>query len=376
MRRQILTILILLFSFLFPIRAEVLSNKKEVPGELIISKEIVTIYPQRKEKRVFSSSEPVLLAEFDLDKLDNPPFQPTFPKFDQNGLLYFYDFKAGLIHKIKVSGDYKKIDHSVIGKGLGRGPGEITRLLDFKIFKDRLYLLDEGKGGLEVYSTSGEYVNTIRPSNGYIPRMFTIDESELIIETLVPAETLFYAYDLSGKFKGPFGDYIEKNAKENMVYQDNLLSEMFSGNCFLYMPRFFGFIAMYKDKQPFLVRETIDGLKSGKKNIPVNKSVAAGITAQIVQKNMDTVYQYSLFGDILLVRAYDYKEETSFWDIYDARNLDYLISVKNRPRGNSFAMHGEKVAVLLETDAGFKLLIYDIGSIIKEAARNASKDID
>ncbi len=376
MRRQILTILILLFSFLFPIGAEVLSNKKEVPGELIISKEIVTIYPQRKEKRAFSSSEPVLLAEFDLHKLDNPPFQPTFIKFDQNGLLYFYDFKAGLIHKIKVSGDYKKIDHSVIGKGLGRGPGEITRLLDFKIFKDKLYLLDEGKGGLEVYSTSGEYVNTIRPSNGYIPRMFTINESELVIETLVPAESMFYAYDLSGKFKGPFGDYIEKNAKENMVYQDNLLSEMFAGNCFLYMPRFFGFIAMYKDKQPFLVRETIDGLKAGKKNIPLNKSVAAGITAQIVQKNMDTVYQYSLFGDILLVRAYDYKEETSFWDIYDARNLDYLISVKNRPLGSSFAMHGEKVAVLLETDAGFKLLIYDIGSIIKEAARKASKDAD
>lgn len=376
MRRQILTILILLFSFLFPIRAEVLSNKKEVPGELIISKEIVTIYPQRKEKRVFSSSEPALLAEFDLDKLDNPPLHPTFVKFDQNGLLYFYDFKAGLIHKIKVSGDYKKIDHSVIGKGLGRGPGEITRLLDFKIFKDRLYLLDEGKGGLEVYSTSGEYINTIRPSNGYIPRMFTIDESELIIETLVPAETLFYAYDLSGKFKGPFGDYIEKNAKENMVYQDNFLSEMFSGNCFLYMPRFFGFIAMYKDKQPFLVKETIDGLRAGKKNIPVNKAVAAGITAQIVQRNMDTVYQYSLFGDILLVRAYDYKEETSFWDIYNVRNLDYLISVRNRPRGSSFAMHGEKVAVLLETDAGFKLLIYDIGSIIKEAARNASKDTD
>lgn len=51
MRRQILTILILLFSFLFPIRAEVLSNKKEVPGELIISKEIVTIHLQRKEKK-------------------------------------------------------------------------------------------------------------------------------------------------------------------------------------------------------------------------------------------------------------------------------------------------------------------------------------
>jgi len=61
----------------------------------------------------------------------------------------------------------------------------------------------------------------------------------------------------------------------------------------------------------------------------------------------------------------------SNWDIYDLKSLDYLITVKNRPRCNSFALYKDKVAVLLETDTGFKLQIYDIGNILKEAAAKA-----
>lgn len=343
-------------------------GKENNEGEAVGKGDTIYILPQKNNKRKFSSTEPVLISEFDLDKIDNPPFYPSNPKFDMNGRLYAYDIKQGLIHKFYWSPDWKKLNHSVFGKGLGQGPGEVTRLLDFKVFKNELYLLDEGKGAVEVYSTDGNYIRSIRPDNGYVPKKFTLNNNYLIIETLVPAEHLFYAYDLAGKFKFAFGEFIEKNSVENTTYQDNYLSESFSENNFLYLPRFFGIMALYQNNSLIMVKETIDGLAAARNNMPQEKSVAKGISARVVQKSVETVYQYSISDKILLVRAYDYKKETSNWDIYDLKRLDYLLTVKNRPRANSFALYKDKVAVLLETDIGFKLQIYDIGNILKEAA--------
>jgi len=341
--------------------------------EPIVKGDIIKILLQKDNRREISSAEPVLVSEFDLDRIDNPPFQPNEPRFDENGRLYAFDTKQGLIHKFYWSPDWKKLSHSAFGKGLGQGPGEVTRLLDFKIFKNELYLLDEGKGAIEVYSTEGNYIRSIRPDNGYVPRKFTVNDSYLIIETLVPAQHLFYAYDLSGKFKFAFGEFIEKNSVENAVYQDNRLSECFSGDSFLYLPRFFGFMALYENNELVMVKETIDGLSAAKNNLPQQKSVAMGISAWVVQRSVETVYQYSIYDKILLVRAYDYKKEMSNWDIYDLKSLDYLITVKNRPRCNSFALYKDKVAVLLETDTGFKLQIYDVGNILKEAAAKSRR---
>jgi len=337
----------------------------------VVKGELIKILPQKDNRREISSAEPVLVSEFDLDRIDNPPFHPIESRFDENGRLYAFDIKQGLIHKFYWSPDWKKLNHSAFGKGLGQGPGEVTRLLDFKIFKNELYLLDEGKGAIEVYSTDGNYIRSIRPDNGYVPKKFTVNDNYMIIETLVPAQHLFYAYDLSGKFKFAFGEFIEKNSLENTVYQDNRLSECFSGDSFLYLPRFFGFMALYENNKLVVVKETIDGLSAAKNNLPQQKSVAMGISAWVVQRSVETVYQYSIYDKILLVRAYDYKKEMSNWDIYDLKSLDYLITVKNRPRCNSFALYKDKVAVLSETDTGFKLQIYDIGNILKEVASKA-----
>ncbi|MBC7362397.1 MAG: hypothetical protein H5U06_08965 [Candidatus Aminicenantes bacterium] len=349
----------------------VIGNRSEAKesgrvSSIVSREDIIKILPQKEPKRKISSVEPVLVSEFDLERIDNPPYHPAMLKVDDDANFYAFDFKQGFIHKFYFSSDWKKLNHTAFGKGIGQGPGEITRLLDFKIFKNELYLLDEGKGAIEIYSTDGNYIRSVRPDNGYVPRKFTVNNSYLVIETLKPAEHLFYAYDLSGKFKFAFGEFIEKKSMENPVYQDNQLSENFSENRFLYLPRFFGFMALYENNKLIMVKETIDGLAAARNNLPQEKSVAKGISAQIVQRSVETVYQYSIYDRILLVRAYDYKKEFSNWDIYNLENLDYLITLKFRPRCNSFALYKDKIAVLSETDTGFKLQIYDIGNILNE----------
>ena len=329
------------------------------------------ILPQEKKKRQFSESEPALIKEINLDELKNPPYRISFLKFDENGSLFMLDYRQGLIYKITFSSDWKNFQHSFFGKGIGQGPGEISQVLDFKIFNGDIYVVDEGKGAIEIYTTDGAYKTSLKTGN-LVPRKLTVLKDSLVIETLVPADRLFYLFDLSGNFKYSFGEYIEKKGKDNSTYQDNALSESFSEKYFYYLPRFFGFVALYQGDKLVMIKETIDGLKKGSHNLPLVKTLTDGTvrigTARIVDRKFETVYEYSLSDKYLLIRAYDYEEKESYWDIYEAKTFNYLLSVKNKPSASYFALFRNIVATLLEMEEGTKLQIYDLGRVLKEAS--------
>jgi len=329
------------------------------------------ILPQEKKKRQFSESEPVMIAEINLYELKNGPYQLSYLKFDHKGRLFSVDYKQGLIYRFDFSPDWKKIQSFSFGKGLGQGPGELSRVLDIKIFNDDIYLVDEGKGAIEIYTTDGAYKTSLKTGN-LVPRKLTVLKDSLVIETLVPADRLFYLFDLSGNFKYSFGEYIEKKGKDNSTYQDNALSESFSEKYFYYLPRFFGFVALYQGDKLVMIKETIDGLKKGSHNLPLVKTLTDGTvrigTARIVDRKFETVYEYSLSDKYLLIRAYDYEEKESYWDIYEAKTFNYLLSVKNKPSASYFALFRNIVATLLEMEEGTKLQIYDLGRVLKEAS--------
>jgi len=324
------------------------------------------ILPQEKKKRQFSESEPVLIKEINLDELKNPPYRISFLKFDENGSLFMLDYRQGLIYKITFSSDWKNFQHSIFGKGIGQGPGEVSQVLDFKIFNGDIYVVDEGKGAIEIYTTDGAYKTSLKMRN-LVPTRLTVLKDSLVMEALVSADHLFYLFDLSGNFKSSFGEYIEQREKENNVYQDNSLSESFSEKYFYYLPRLFGFVALYDGDKLVMVKETIDGIKKGSRNMPVVENIK-GIIVRKADRKFQTVSEYSLSDKYLLIRAYDYEEKESYWDIYEAKTFDYLLSVKNEPSASYFALYGNVIAALLETEEGTKLQIYDLGQVLKEAA--------
>ena len=323
------------------------------------------ILPQEKKKRQFSESEPVLIKEINLDELKNPPYRISFLKFDENGSLFMLDYRQGLIYKITFSSDWKNFQHSIFGKGIGQGPGEVSQVLDFKIFNGDIYVVDEGKGAIEIYTTDGAYKTSLKMRN-LVPTRLTVLKDSLVMEALVSADHLFYLFDLSGNFKSSFGEYIEQREKENNVYQDNSLSESFSEKYFYYLPRLFGFVALYDGDKLVMVKETIDGIKKGSRNMPVVENIK-GIIVRKADRKFQTVSEYSLSDKYLLIRAYDYEEKESYWDIYEAKTFDYLLSVKNEPSASYFALYGNVIAALLETEEGTKLQIYDLSRVLKEA---------
>jgi len=346
------------------------SKRSSAEGHNLTSPEYpVQILSQEKDRRVFSSENPEIVTEINFEELKNPPFKPNYLHFDKYGAFYTVDFHQCLVHKFSPSPDWKHFQHIYFGEGRGQGPGEFSQILDFKIYLDNIYLVDEGKGAIEVYSTDGAYKGMIRLNNGLIPRKITFFNSKMIVEAMLPDRPLFYAYDLDGNFLYSFGELIEKKNQENKIYHDNYLSDCFSENCFYYLPRFFGFVALYRDSNLILVKETIDGLIKGKENEAVNKVLAKGISAQTVKKKHEIVYDFSLYRNFILIRAYDYENKNSFLDLYSSENFDYLLSIKNPPgMWGSFAIWENLFAVLIETDTGSKVGIYDIAKIIKEAS--------
>ena len=101
--------------------------------------------------------------------------------------------------------------------------------------------------------------------------------------------------------------------------------------------------------------------------MPVVENIK-GIIVRKADRKFQTVSEYSLSDKYLLIRAYDYEEKESYWDIYEAKTFDYLLSVKNEPSASYFALYGNVIAALLETEEGTKLQIYDLGQVLKEAS--------
>ncbi|MBE0461427.1 MAG: hypothetical protein IBX60_07320 [Candidatus Aminicenantes bacterium] len=324
------------------------------------------ILSQKRSEREFSSNTLELVAEINLENLERPCYKPTFLKFDEKGDLYTVDFSEFLIHKFTPFHDWTNCKHSFFGKGTGQGPGELSRVLDFKIFKDEVYLVDETTGSIELYATDGTYKKRIVLSNHLVPRRMTVQDKRIIVESLAPNGPLFFVYDLSGNMIFSFGELIDKTNVENSIYQDNELSDSFSGNRFYYLPRFLGFVGLYEGDRLVMAKETVDGLKIGKKNVPVEKAPMKGVIVRTMSKKYETVLLHALHKDFILIKTYDYEKKRTFWDIYDLYNFNYLMSVKNPPISQFFAIHEDYLALLIDTETGSKIQIIDMRKVLEE----------
>lgn len=324
------------------------------------------ILAQNGDERKFSSNILELVAEINLENLEKPPYRPTYLNFDEKGALYTVDFSEFLIHKFSPCPDWKHFKHCFFGKGRGQGPGELSRVLDFKIFKDEVFLADEGTGSIEVYSTDETYKKRIVLSNNLMPRRMTLQNSRIIVESLAPDGPLFFVYDLSGNLIFSFGELIDKTSRENSIYQDNELSDSFLGNRFYYLPRFLGFVGLYKGDRLVMAKETIDGLKIGKKNVPVEKALMKGAIVRTVTKKYETVQLHALHKDFILIKTYDYEQKKAFWDIYHLTDFDYLMSVKSPPVSKAFAIYGNYLAILRDTESGSEIRIFDMNKVLEE----------
>ena len=343
--------MLIIFSLLF-----FCACKKEFAGDTEGEVQIrertfsVGIEKQEQQKRVFVPNKMELLCEMNLEELNPPLLRPSGLVSDDRGNLYSVSWHDWKIHKFSPDPSYREVyKHTVFGKGRGQGPGEFSRVLDMKILADKIYIVDEGSGAIEVYSTAGEYLTRINLSDHTTPRSIVVfNEDKFLIGSYSQPRGRFYKlYNNRGKVIDAYGDFIETSNYHESLYQDYLLAPGRQESSFYYIPRYLGFFAVHKENQLLLVRETIDGL--GKAPKLLKMSLDSGGVATRMEKSLESASAYLVCDQGIVLKAVDWENEKAYWDFYDLNSLQYRFTISDHPSSIGFAGFNSVVACLTHT---------------------------
>lgn len=324
------------------------------------------ILKQSNKKRVFSNNLLVLIKEVKFRNLKEEIYLPSYVAFDSSNNIYIFDRKRYKIHKLLFKKGFSKLEQKIFqNKSLrGKGPGEISRLLDFKIYNKRLYLLDEGTNTLIVYSDKGELMKNIKVKENrtLLFRKFTFSGDDPIL-CVYGNKDLFYRIDLNGKIIKSFGSYVDKNYSENILYHQYSVSKPVNNKCFYYLPLYLGFVGLYENGELKFVKETMDG-----RRFPtfIQEEIDGALVTRMKGVGFRTVSKYAITKKIILIKSLDMEKKVAYWDFYTVKNFNYIISIKNPPVSYCFDINGNYLVSANED--GIK--IFNIESIIKRASQN------
>jgi len=303
--------------------------------------ENIEILDQEQYERDIVDANFDLICKVELG--DEMVFKPYFCEFDNAGNIYIMDYSSFLIHKFSLNNnEEKKYSHSVFGKGEGLGPGEFSNPTDFKIYKNKIYIANPPTGAVEIYSTEGNYLKRIKPSEEFIPDRVAIIGNKLILkpQSLINNDP-FYAYSYSGNFLFSFGALIDKTNKSGLYHSSYIFQ--INENSFYYLPLYLGFIGLYQNENLVFAKATIDGLKQPKL---IKKNVLNGMVATKVQEEYITASHYACNDSYLILRSVSKNENKTLHDVYSVDSFDYLYTLKNFPSGYHFDIHENYLACI------------------------------
>lgn len=320
------------------------------------------ILKQDKKKRIFLNNSLLLVKEILSKDLNPELYFPTDVGFDSSKNLYIYDRPVKTIHKLSNKREFSELNHVVfMNRSIsGRGPGEVTRLLDFKVYKSHVYLLDEGSNTLIIYSDKGVLIKNlkIRANKPIIFSKFTFFADNPILCTY-GSNDLFYQIDNNGRIIKSFGRYIDSNHSDNILYHQFSVSKPIEQKYFFYLPLYLGIVGFYDGDQLQYVKETIDG-----RRFPefLKEQIDGSIITRMKGMGSYTVHKYAITQDFILIKSSDLEKRVYYWDFYELKNFNYMFSIKNPPISNDFDIK-ENYLVSVNED-GIK--IFNIELIIKK----------
>lgn len=336
-------------------------NQKKSKSDFKEDSQKLPILKQDKKERIFLNNSLKLVKEIPSEDLNPELFFPTEVGFDSSKNIYIYDRPVKIIHKLSNKGEFSELNHVVFAKRSisGRGPGEVTRLLDFKVYNNQVYLLDEGSNNLIIYSGKGVLIKNlkIQANKPIMFRKFTFWADNPILCTY-GSNDLFYQIDNNGKINKSFGRYIDSNHSDNVLYHQYSVSKPIKQKYFFYLPLYLGIVGFYDGEQLQYVKETIDG-----RRLPefLQEKTKYGIVTRMKGMGFRTVHKCAITQDFILIKSSDMEKRINYWDFYKVKNFNYMFSIKNPPISNDFDIKDNYLVSVNEN--GIK--IFNIELIIK-----------
>jgi len=282
------------------------------------------IQSQKSNKRNFIKT-PKKLKSIDFKNLYRPSYGCVDKKY-----LYIVDASSMLIHKIALY----DTNYTVFGKGIGRGPGELTGIRDIQYYKGNIYISDPIKHTIEVYSINEEYVKTIKV-NEICPEQIIIDNKGITAYNLYDHNCFFYKYDFNGKFIENFGSPLIMKHIGSGLYHETILCKL-SDSSFIQIPKRLGLIGYYENDSLIYIKETIDGIRKEPNDIIYGENYERADREKLFYTCL-RVTSNDNFVVMLRFRISKDKKE-SYFDVYDKKTLDYLYSFETPLKTNGMIL--------------------------------------
>lgn len=237
-----------------------------------------------------------------------------------DGYIFINDYSSCLIHKISLN-DIG--DHSILGKGIGKGPGQFLNLTGMTFNEKYIFLADGRKRTIEIFNKkNGNFIKSIKTKNANPFRIFMYNDNILIyniIDRIYP----FYLYNTDGNFIKKFGGpLVNKNLLSIHYHESNILKN--SEDSFYHISRILGLIGKYENEKLVQVSETIDGVQDP-------DIIKHG------RPRLFTAAHVGLTKDHIICQVKNYEKNTGntgntvvdmFFDVYDRQTLNYIHSFK------------------------------------------------
>lgn len=216
----------------------------------IVALIIRAFWPDNEKKDVKLIAKNVEIEKFDrkvesIDEKFKPVsgfkqklIRPIIMKKHRNE-LYICDYGNMKILRVDTAGNVI----NAIGKGLGKGPGEFTQIMDFSFYNNSIYVLDLNKIMIMKFSLDGKYVGSVTLEDR-TTRL--VSNKSGFISLYLGGEYLFKKMDKQRKNINKFGSFIE-NQQINTLSLGGII-EPLNENEFLYAPAYASLVYYYDYK--------------------------------------------------------------------------------------------------------------------------------
>ena len=243
--------------------------------------------------------------------------------------FYTIDFSNMIIYRFSANG--KLIN--TIGKGRGRGPGEMSLITDFFVDDKFVWVVDSNSLSIHKFTKEGEYLLS-RTIKGHPLRISSQKDNLYLI--VIGGNGLFRSIpkDLKNEESKDFGILIENQIK-NILTLDGILLKRDNGG-FIYVPSYASLIYFYNendslsfivkspDRQKFL--HSIDKSTSNKMQI-MAPTPDIKTTGAVISNDLLYVVEQYRGSEIQKNKQFADNPFKEFIDVYDVDNGKYLYSL-------------------------------------------------
>lgn len=291
------------------------SSSSEKERELIPLNEGIEKYERTVDTLEFDD-----YSEVELDEL----YQPIQIKYHE-GFIYILDFSVMKIYRYNE--EWKLV--SVIGNGIGEGPGETKTITDFYVNDKSVWVVDSDQFKVSKFNLDGYLLNEKIIDDH--PMRIVADDSVVNILKM-GGGGLFTEINILNNTKKEFGIFLD-DQNRNFISLDGNINKV-NDSLLIYLPRYFSKIYAFDMNNQKLHYHSFT--PDGQFFPSPNKQKFGNSSTISTPKNLRYINrEMSLIGERIFVSVYDkgvkagndfVEKPKIFLDIFDAGSGEYLRS--------------------------------------------------